>query len=86
MGQIYASAVFNTEKPKTYLLNNGAEEGKGTPMLVETYELLKNDKEVNFMGNIEGRDALLKDADVIVSDGFTGNIFLKTSEGIAKTF
>jgi len=82
MGKLYAQNVFNNVSPNVYLLSNGTEEGKGSPLVKETYELLK-DKDY-FKGNIEAREALNGSADVIVCDGFTGNIFLKACEGIAK--
>ena len=85
MGQIYAEAVFGTKEPKTYLLNNGTEEGKGSPLTKEAFQLMKNENLPYFEGNIEARYALNGEADVIVTDGFTGNVFLKASEGIAKT-
>ncbi|MCQ2800165.1 MAG: phosphate acyltransferase PlsX [Bacilli bacterium] len=84
MGTVYARAVYNIENPRVCLLSNGSEEGKGSPVGKEAYALLKEDKKVNFQGNIEG-DKLLKGlADVVVSDGFTGNVMLKTTEGTAK--
>ena len=82
MGSIYAKAVLKIEEPKIYLLSNGSEEGKGSPTGKEAYKLLKDNP--NFKGNIEARDALNGEADVVVTDGFTGNIFLKSSEGMAK--
>ena len=82
MGRLYSQNVLGIKEPSIYLLSNGTEEGKGSPVVKETYELLKNNP--YFKGNIEGRDALSGKADVIVCDGFTGNIFLKTCEGVAK--
>lgn len=84
MGKLYAESVYGVEKPKVYLLSNGAEEGKGAPEVKEAYKLLKESNFEGFSGNIEARYALNGDADVVVADGFTGNIFLKSSEGIAK--
>ncbi len=84
MGRLYAMSVYNTENPRTYLLSNGAEEGKGSPEGKQATKLLKENNFPNFLGNIEARYALNGDADVVVTDGFTGNIFLKGSEGIAK--
>ena len=84
MGTLYSRAVYKIENPRVRLLSNGSEEGKGSPVGKEAYALLKEDKKVNFQGNIEG-DKLLKGlADVVVSDGFTGNVMLKTTEGTAK--
>lgn len=82
MGGLYSKYVFNVENPKIYLLSNGTEEGKGSPSSKVAYKLLKDNP--NFKGNIEARNALSGEADVVVCDGFTGNIFLKSSEGMAK--
>lgn len=84
MGSIYYSIVYQEENPKVYLLSNGTEEEKGSPVSKETYPLLKDCKSINFKGNIEARDPLYGDIDVLVSDGYTGNIFLKSVEGTAK--
>jgi len=82
MGAQYAKCVLGVENPKVYLLSNGTEEGKGSPEGKQAYKLLKENPQ--FCGNIEARDALNGDADVIVTDGFTGNVFLKSTEGVAK--
>ncbi len=82
MGQAYYKVIYGKENPNIYLASNGSEEGKGSPLTKEAYNLLKEDKD--FKGNIEARYVLSGDADVIVFDGFTGNIFLKSSEGMAK--
>ena len=84
MGKLYSQAVYGTEKPKVYLLSNGVEEGKGAPEVKAAYKILTESKFEGFMGNIEARYALNGEADVVVADGFTGNIFLKGGEGIAK--
>ncbi len=84
MGRLYSESVYGTEDPKVYLLSNGAEEGKGSPEVKEAYKLLKESKFPGFMGNVEARNALDGEADVIVSNGFTGNVFLKATEGTAK--
>ena len=84
MGKLYSQSVYALEKPNVYLLSNGAEEGKGAPEVKEAYKLLKDSGFEGFKGNIEARYALNGDADVVVADGFTGNIFLKSTEGIAK--
>lgn len=84
MGSIYYSIVYQEENPKVYLLSNGTEEEKGSPLSKEAYPLLKDCKSINFKGNIEARDPLYGDIDVLVSDGYTGNIFLKSVEGTAK--
>ena len=85
MGAHYMQSVLGVAQPRVGLLNNGAEEHKGTPLQQETYQLLKT-APVNFIGNIEGRDVPLGAADVIVADGFTGNILLKTMEGVGLFF
>lgn len=85
MGSIYMQKVLKKIEPKVGLINNGAEETKGTELYLETHSLLKNSS-INFIGNIEGRDVPLGKADVIVADGFTGNIILKTIEGMGLTF
>lgn len=82
MGGIYMNKVMGVEKPRIGLLNIGAEEEKGNAVYKEAHQLLKQTP-LNFIGNVEGRDALDGCVDVIVSDGFGGNIFLKTAEGIA---
>lgn len=84
MGRLYSEAIYSIEEPKVYLLNNGTEEEKGAPEVKEAYRLLKEKQFPNFMGNIEARNALNGDADVIVCDGFTGNVFLKSCEGVCK--
>ena len=75
--------IMNVENPRVALANNGAEETKGTPVVKEAYELMKN-AGYNFIGNIEGRRIPYGDADIVVADGFTGNLILKTYEGVAK--
>ena len=82
MGSAYMSTVFGIEKPKIGLLCNGTEDKKGNLQTKEAYALLADSK-LNFMGNMEGRDILSGDYDVVVSDGFAGNIALKTLEGTA---
>ena len=87
MGSYYAEDVMGLESPRIGLLNNGTESTKGTPLQLETYSLLEsasNDKSLNFIGNIEAGDAIKGTCDVLVSDGFTGNILLKTLEGTAE--
>lgn len=82
MGQAYYKAIYGKENPNFYLISNGTEEGKGSPTNIEAYQLMKNEE--GFKGNIEARYVLAGDADVVVFDGFTGNVFLKSSEGMAK--
>lgn len=84
LGSAYATAGFGTENPKVGLLNNGVEEHKGDPVHQEAYKYLKRMQGINFIGNIEGRDINTADVDVVVCDGFSGNIALKTMEGTAK--
>lgn len=84
LGKVYNSIVFNNENPSIYQLNNGTESHKGKKINQEVYQTLINDKSLNFKGNIEGRDALNGEVDVLITDGFSGNIFLKTVEGTAK--
>lgn len=85
MGNAYMQSVYGIKKPTVALLNNGAEEHKGSILYKETYQLLKN-TDLNFIGNIEGRDIFDSKADVVVADGFAGNVFLKTTEGTASFF
>lgn len=82
MASIYMKVVEGRENPKVGLLNNGAEESKGTELFRETYHKLKEDESINFYGNVEGRYIFDGDVDVVVTDGFTGNIALKTIEGL----
>jgi glycerol-3-phosphate acyltransferase PlsX len=82
MGSVYAQNIFGIEEPKVALLNIGEEEGKGNLLAQATYPILKENQHINFIGNIEGRDLLLDKADVMVCDGFTGNIILKLAESL----
>lgn len=83
---IYAKEVKGIANPKVYLLNIGTEPGKGRELEQEVYELLSKSETINFCGNIEPKELLTSDADIIVTDGFTGNIAMKTFEGTAKAF
>jgi len=83
MGSFYAEDVLGVGSPRIGLLNNGAESTKGTPLQLETFDLLKSTK-LNFIGNVEAKDAMKGVCDVLVCDGFTGNVFLKTIEGTAS--
>ena len=85
MGAIYAKYVFGIHNPKVGLLNIGEEPTKGNEQALSTYPLLQNLKEINFIGNVEGRDIPKGTVDVVVCDGFVGNIVLKFAEGLAKT-
>jgi glycerol-3-phosphate acyltransferase PlsX len=82
LGDIYSQNVYGIKKPKIGLLNIGEEESKGNLLTIATYKLLAESEEIDFVGNIEGRDIFSGLADVIVCDGFTGNIVLKEAEGI----
>ena len=83
MGAYYAENVRGIKRPRIGLLNNGTEESKGDPLRKETYQLLAADPSLNFVGNVEARDLMDGIADVVVTDGFTGNAVLKTMEGTA---
>jgi glycerol-3-phosphate acyltransferase PlsX len=83
MGSKFAEVLFNIPAPRVGLLNNGEESSKGRDLEKNTYKLLKSSS-LNFIGNIEGRDFATDSADVFVTDGFTGNIVLKTMEGTAR--
>ena len=85
MGSIYAKSIFGIENPRVALLNIGEEEGKGDELAKETYKLFDENKDnINFIGNAEGKEIFLGNCDVIVCDGFVGNVTLKTIEGVAK--
>ena len=86
MGSLYMKTQAGIEKPRVALINNGTEEGKGDTLRHEAYDLLKKAHEegrINFIGNMEGREVLAGAADVLVCDGFTGNVLMKTIEGTA---
>ena len=85
MGSIYAERRFGIAKPRVGLLSIGEEPGKGDTLRKEAYELLAAAPGINFIGNVEGRDIMTPDVDVVVTDGFTGNVVLKTLEGSLKT-
>ena len=82
MGSVYAKLILGIETPRVALINVGEEEGKGNMLAKATYPLLKENKHIHFIGNIEGRDILHDKADVMVCDGFTGNILLKMAESL----
>ena len=83
MGSIYAERVLGIPNPRVGIVSNGEEEGKGSVLVKETVPLLKRGP-FNFIGNVEGRDVPAGKTDVVVTDGFTGNVLLKASEGVAK--
>ena len=84
MGSAFAKARYKIESPKVGLLSIGEESTKGTPLVKETHELLAALSDFNFFGNVEGRDLIPSPVDVVVTDGFTGNVALKTLEGALK--
>ena len=84
MGSVYARHRFGIAEPRVGLLSIGEEPGKGDNLRKETYELLSAAEGLNFIGNVEGRDVMAKHLDVCVTDGFTGNVVLKTLEGALK--
>ncbi len=85
MGTVYAKELLGIQNPKAGLINIGVEHHKGTSTVVEAHKLLTSEPTIHFVGNIEARDVLNGDAEVLVSDGWTGNITLKTLEGTAQT-
>ena len=85
MGSVYAQRRFGIANPRVGLLSIGEEPGKGDTLRKEAYELLRVASGINFIGNVEGRDLMTDDVDVVVTDGFTGNVVLKTLEGSLKT-
>jgi len=83
MGEIYAQSILGVENPRIGLLSNGEEEGKGNDLVRETFPLLK-DTQLNFIGNVEGKELFNGQVDVVVTDGFTGNVVLKSTEAVSK--
>ena len=84
MGQAFAREVMSIPRPDIGLLSIGEESTKGTPDVIEAHRLIAEDKRINFFGNIEGRDIMNRTVDAVVTDGFTGNVALKTIEGSAR--
>ena len=84
MGSKYMEIFLNKKNPKVALLNIGEEETKGNELTRETYSLLKQNKDIDFQGNIESTKIMDGEVDVVVTDGYTGNVLLKTSEGVGK--
>lgn len=84
MGSVYARAFYDTSEPTVGLMSIGEEEGKGNELVLEAHALLKRTPGIAFHGNVEGRDLLAGTTDVVVTDGFTGNVMLKLAEGEAK--
>ena len=83
MGNLYMQKCYNIEKPRVALLNIGTEEEKGDQLRKETYQLLKQTPSINFVGNMESRDLLSGNYDLVVCDGFSGNVLIKSTEGTA---
>lgn len=86
MGAIYSRHVLGIESPRVRLLSNGAEGAKGNRLMQNSYRLLQETNNLNFIGNVEAQDLLKRTADVIVTDGFTGNVVIKTIEGMNDSF
>jgi len=84
MGSVFAAGRYGIDKPRVGLLSIGEEESKGTPLVKETHALLAAGVGINFIGNVEGRDVLSDRVDVVVTDGFTGNVALKSMEGTLR--
>ena len=84
MGSVYSRQRYGIESPKVGLLSIGEEPGKGDTLRKEAWDLLSAEKSINFIGNVEGRDIMTDAVDVVVTDGFTGNVVLKTLEGTLK--
>ncbi len=84
MGQIYASEILHISNPKVGLLSIGEEKKKGNQLTKEVYPRLEEEESINFVGNVEGRDIFTGEYDVVVTDGFVGNVVLKTTEGVAS--
>jgi glycerol-3-phosphate acyltransferase PlsX len=82
LGSLFAEHILKISNPKVGLINLGEEEGKGNLLAQATYPLLKENNQINFIGNIEGRDILINKADVMVCEGFTGNVVLKMAESV----
>ena len=83
MASAYSKCIFGVNEPKVGLLSNGTEDKKGSPLTKEVFPILKENAAINFVGNIEGRDILSGNVDVVVCDGFSGNVALKSCEGTA---
>ena len=86
MGSIYVRQMLGIENPRVGLISNGVEDHKGNDQIHQTFELLKNTPEINFVGNMEAREMLSGDFDVLVADGFTGNVAMKSAEGTLNAF
>src|SRR5262249_37770000 len=85
LGSAYAARISKNPRPRVALLSNGTEEMKGPPEIVEAHRLLKEQKAIHFIGNVEGVDIPRGTADVVVTPGFVGNVVLKMLEGVSET-
>ena len=86
LGTVYFNKMYNVENPRVGLLNNGTEEHKGTEILQKAFKQLKNNKKINFVGNVESKSLPNSPCDILITDGFTGNVTLKMIEGMGKFF
>lgn len=86
MGSIYSEYVFGVQNPVVKILSNGEEDGKGSQLVIDATEILAQTPSINFQGNIESQQVIEGEANVIVTDGFTGNVFIKTAEATARMF
>lgn len=86
IGRVYVSRVFKRESPRVGLLSNGSEDYKGSLLVKEAHKLLTDDPAINFVGHVEGQNLLDGNVDVLLCDGFLGNVLLKFAEGLASTF
>ena len=86
MGSIYVESMLGIKNPRVGLISNGVEDHKGNEQIHQTFELLKNTPEINFVGNMEAREMFSGNFDVLVSDGFTGNVAMKSAEGTINAF
>jgi len=84
MGSVYVQALLDIPRPRVALVSNGEEAGKGNQLVQETFALLEQMSALNFIGNVEGKEIFAGKADVVVTDGFTGNVLLKTAEAVAS--
>jgi len=84
MASVYAKDILAVENPRVGIMSIGTEEGKGTAMVKDTHKLCKSDTSINYIGNVEGRDIFNNVADVIITEGFTGNVILKLAQGLAS--
>lgn len=84
MGSIYMEKIFAMDSPRVGLLSSGEEDSKGSQMVQKAHKMMRKSRQINFIGNVEGRDIASGRADVIVTDGFTGNVLLKLGEGLGE--